>query len=117
MANKLDEAINTLGGAAVYIPDGFEQVKLELALSKENDLLVGEYIGKGIAITMNGKEVQRYKFRGADGKDLPLVLGSAQIDQFLDLVKVGDIVYIKRGKQGKSGKGKLNEYTFAVKRK
>ncbi len=96
------------------MPEGFEVIEMKLALEKEGDTVLGVYVGTLEDIVMSGKAVHRYKVETEPGK-LSTVLGSAKIDQFFSGVKEGDHVWIRRGVQGKSAKGRLNDYMFARK--
>lgn len=95
-------------------PEGFKRRRYGPALSKEGDEITGKFVGEGVKRKIGrGKPARMFKIE-TDGGAVVEIVGSAQIAQFLDDCKKGQRVWIKRLSQVKGGKGRVNQYDFAV---
>lgn len=114
-SSKALDLVAAVQAAQGEIPEGFKPVAFGAVLSKEGDIVCGEYQGAGKAVAIKGQKgkVTTFKVDDVDRGEVQ-ILASAQVEQFFAGVEVGQEVWIQRGPQVKGGKGRVNTYRFAV---
>ena len=95
-------------------PEGFKEIEWQNPLANEGDQVSGLYIGKGSTI-INKKAVNTYRLEQPDGS-ICVIRGVHQIDASMEQAEIGrHEVWFLRGKEIKSGQGKVTLYRFAIK--
>lgn len=108
-----EETAAMLEQAAKGPPEGMTERQYGPALSKLGDTVFGTYEGPGKPRKVRKKMVETFLIK-TPNRGVVELLASVQIAQFLETVHKGQTVWIQRGAQVPGGKGKVNQYRFAV---